>query len=252
MLAIVIIEGVALLFLGLLVVGVLRSHAEILRTLHEMGEGVEADRSQRPRAAAPRGDNDGPTGGPGYDLHGQTLDDEAIEIGLVGAPADTLLAFLSATCYTCEPFWAALASGVDVGNNARVIAVVQDGDSRARLRKLAGSELLVVASDAAWTDYDVPGSPHFVYVDGPSGQVIGEGTASTWEQVRDLLEQATDARPSTTQANASDRDPAHRDPAHRDNAGRIDLELLTAGIGPGHPSLYPDLEPSRPDTSPPS
>jgi hypothetical protein len=243
MLTIVIIEGVALIFLGLLVVGLLRSHAEILRTLHDMGEGLETGPAIRSHAEAPRRDNDGPTGGPGHDLHGQTLDNEVVEIGLVGAATDTLLAFLSATCYTCEPFWAALSSGVDVPNRARVIAVVQDAESQARLRKLAGSELLVVASDAAWVDYDVPGAPHFVYVDGPSGQVIGEGTASTWSQVHDLLEQATETRPSDSAAH----DSAPHDSAAHDNAHRIDLELLAAGIGPGHPSLYPDLEASPPD-----
>jgi hypothetical protein len=237
MLAILIVEGVALGFLAVLVVGLLRSHAEILRRLHEMGEGLD-----EPVAASPRrtGQGDGSTGGPAHHLSGRTLDDEVIELGVVGAQTNILLAFLSATCYTCEPFWEALSAGVDVPANTRVVAVVQEGDNVGRLRKLAGTDLLVVASDAAWTDYDVPGSPHFVYVDGPAGRVVGEGTASTWPQVRDLLDQATD--PVTS-------GPRDLLPDGRDNAERIDLELLAAGIGPGHASLYPDRDPTVPETT---
>jgi hypothetical protein len=237
MLAILIIEAVALLFLGVLVVGLLRSHAEILRRLHEMGEGIgDIGGGPGELSGAPArrpSEHQGTTGGPGHDLSGQTLDGEAVEIGLVGAPTNTLLAFLSATCYTCEPFWEALAGDVDVPGGARVIAVVQEADSAPRLRKLAGQHLLVVASDRAWVDYEVPGSPHFVYVDGPAGQVVGEGTAATWPQIRDLLDQAT--------AGAATM-PTDRMPAGRDNPQRIDLELATAGIGPGDPSLYPDRD----------
>jgi hypothetical protein len=231
MLAIVIVEGVALGFLGLLVVGLLRSHGEILRRLHDMGEGIE-DPPPVARPHRPGAGDHGPTGGPAHDLSGQTLDGETVELGLVGAPANTLLAFLSGTCYTCEPFWQALSAGVTVPDAARVIAVVQDGDSRQRLRKLAGPDLLVVVSDTAWTDYEVPGSPHFVYVDGPGGRVVGEGTASTWPQVRDLLEQAT---------GPAGRPASDLMPEGRDNPERIDRELLAAGIGPGHASLYPDV-----------
>jgi hypothetical protein len=241
MLAILIIEAVALAFLGILVVGLLRSHAEILRRLHDLGEGLdEPTGNAAPRPAIRTTPGDGAAGGPAHDLSGQTLDGEAVEIGLVGGTRNTLLAFLSGTCYTCEPFWQALAAGVDAPDDARVIAVVQDGDSRPRLRKLAGADLLVIASDQAWLDYEVPGSPHFVYVDGPAGRVVGEGTASTWEQIRDLLEHATSSASAPSSAEL---------PPGRDNAERIDLELLAAGIGPGHPSLYPDTDPARPETS---
>jgi hypothetical protein len=236
MLAILIIEGFAIGFLGLLVVGLLRSHAEILRRLHEMGEGLDdtaAPQAQPGRLGTVSSDG-GATGGPAHDLSGQTLDGETVEIGLAGAAGNTLLAFLSASCYTCEPFWSALSAAVEVPGGARVIAVVQNADNQQKLRRLAGPDLLVVRSDSAWSDYDVPGSPHFAYVDGPAGRVVGEGTASTWPQVRDLLEQATGAAPTSPSIVPL--------PDGRDNAERIDLELLAAGIGPGHPSLYPDSQ----------
>ena len=50
--ALVIVEGVVIVVLALLVVGLLRSHAEILRRLHDLGAGVEAGDAT---AAAPAG-----------------------------------------------------------------------------------------------------------------------------------------------------------------------------------------------------
>jgi hypothetical protein len=231
MLAITITEGFAIIVLGMLVVGLLRSHADILRALHELGAGTPGD-ERLPRVKAATRAATG-TGEPGHNLTGETLSGEAIAIGIAGATSDTLLAFLSAGCYTCQPFWAALSGQVEIPNNARVIAVVQEGDNVAKLRTLAGPDLLVVISDAAWTDYQVPGSPHFIYLDGPSGAIVGEGTASSWPQVHDLLAHASSARaPQGTTIELSGHD----------NADRIDLELLHAGIGPGHPSLYPGAD----------
>lgn len=242
MLAITIVEGVALFLLALLVVGLLRSHAEILRSLHDLGADDELDARQGPGLVQRRAGDLGAA----HNIDGVTLDGEAVAIGVVGATHDTLLAFLSAGCYTCEPFWKALSGSVEVPNRARVIAIVQAGDNAPKLRRLAGPDLLAVMSDAAWSDYDVPGSPHFVYVDGPSGRVAGEGTASTWEQVKDLLEQAAGV------AGQAPSDSINLIPPARDNAERIDLELHAAAIGPGHDSLYPDRKPptaGRTDTA---
>jgi hypothetical protein len=232
MMAIAVVEGLAVVLLGILVVGLLRSHAEILRRLHDLDDGGEdnAPGNWQTVQITPRGD--GVTGTPAPSLRGISLNDESVEIGLVGAPYNTVLAFLSSTCYTCEPFWDELAAGAVAPGGARIIVVVQGGDSVARLRKLAGSTLLVIRSDDAWTDFQVPGSPYFVYVDGATGRVAGEGAASTWSQICDLLSQATQVSP--------DAGMPPTDADHRDNAARIDAELLAAGIGPGHTSLYPD------------
>jgi hypothetical protein len=243
MMAIVVVEGLVVLLLAILVVGLLRSHAEILRRLHDLDDGGEAGApGDRPLLdITPAGD--GVTGGAAHALRGVTVADESVEIGLVGAPYNTVLAFLSSTCYTCEPFWEVLAAGADAPGGARIIVVVQAGDNVQRLRRLAGSRLLVVRSDDAWSDYQVPGSPHFVYVDGATGRVAGEGTASTWSQICDLLSQAT-------QAGADRREPFDGGADPRDNADRIDAELLAAGIGPGHTSLYPDgTGPTEPTSS---
>ena len=98
MTVLVVAEAAAILLLGLLVAGLLRSHAEILRRLHELGAGMELTcprrsggparrrRSQRPRfsrecgrASRRRARRPRPT--VVADVAGVTLDDEAIVWG---------------------------------------------------------------------------------------------------------------------------------------------------------------------------
>ncbi|MGH9053093.1 MAG: hypothetical protein ACRDWX_08800, partial [Acidimicrobiia bacterium] len=80
-------------------------------------------------------------------------------------------------------------------------------------------------------DYQVPVSPYFILVDGPSGRVVGEGAAATWPQVASLLGQAM------ADAGLAVERSAGLDTADRE--ARADRELLRAGIHPGHASLYP-------------
>jgi hypothetical protein len=237
MLALVIAEGVAILLLGLLVAGLLRSHAEILRSLHELGAGVDTEAGERRTAALPapqlRDPGTTATDVAGVDLHGS-----AAAVAVAGTAHDTVLAFLSTGCATCQPFWEALRGEPALPATTRLLVVVQEEESESRLRELAGPTLDVVASNAAWSDYDVPGSPHFVYVEGPTGRVVGEGTGPDWPAVRALMGQAT--------ADRLVRRTALEEPEWRDNPSRIDSELLAAGIGPGHASLVgppdPDAE----------
>lgn len=223
MLAALIGESVVLLLVVVLVVGLLRSHASILRILHEAG--LDTD-SAPPAEAQPRLLQIG-SDALGRDVAGLSVAGDALSFGVIGVDGDTLLAFLSTTCHTCAPFWEAFRAVVVVPGGARLIVVVVEEDSTDRLAQLAGSDLAVVRSDAAWRDYEVPGSPHFVYVEGQTGRIVGQGTAATWPQVFDLMQQALG--PGATRSAAADRD----------NAERIDAELAAAGIGPGHPSLFP-------------
>ena len=230
MLALVIGEGVVLLLLALLVAGLLRSHAEILRALHDLGASVEPGSHPRSTSrtpstpAVPRSDSTA------HDITGVDLAGAAAAVSVVGAKHDTLLAFLSTGCSTCQTFWDAFRDGVQLPGDTRLVVVVQDEESESRLRQLAGPQLEVVASDAAWESYGVPGSPHFVHVDGQSGRVTGEGTGPDWPSVRALLTQAADDSAARAAARAPDVD-------WHDNATRIDGELSHAGIGIGHPSL---------------
>jgi hypothetical protein len=219
---VVTIQAVALVLLGVLVVGLLRSHAEILRKLHELGAGVDPDGRAGVTSAVPAPVRR--TAATAFDVSGTTPADEAVRIGVVGARQSTLLAFLSSGCATCGGFWDTFAAATDrlaVPGGARLVIITKgpEAESESRIRDLAPSAHPVVMSTEAWLEYKVPATPYFVYVDGPSGRILGEGSAQTWDQVTSLWSQAL------ADANGGE--------------ARADRELLQAGIRPGHRSLYP-------------
>jgi hypothetical protein len=228
-------ETLLLVLLAILVVGLLRSHAEILRRLGPP-EG-EAARASGPRPPGELSQRGRPTRA--ADIAGSTLDGTPIQVGVRPGGPSTLLAFLSSGCLTCRTFWESLGSDAApaVPGGARLVAVTKDRDleSPARLRDLAPADVPLVMSSAAWRDYEVPTSPYFVYVDGGSGEVHGEGAASGWEQVASLLRDALDDAATAERAAASGATGPER-------ASRIDRELAEAGIGPGHESLYPERD----------
>ena len=220
---VVAIQAVAIVLLGLLVVGLLRSHAEILRRLHELGAGLDPDAAPAAGATTAVPAPVRRTAATGFDLAGVTPGDEAVHVGIVGARQSTLLAFLSSGCLTCGGFWETFA-GTDrlaVPGRARLAIVTKgpEAESASRIRELAPSAHPVVMSTEAWLAYKVPATPYFVYVDGPTGRIVGEGSAGTWEQVSSLWSQAL--------------------ADEGDSEARADRELLQAGIRPGHRSLYP-------------
>ena len=221
MLPLVVIEAVAIVLLGLLVSGLLRSHAEILRRLHNLGAGLDPDEQAAVGLPEPRSRR---SSSAATDVGGVTVDDEPVQIGVVGAHHPTLLAFLSTGCLTCTGFWTAFGSDrLKVPGGARLVIVTKGGgeESESRLRQLAPPEVPLVRSNQAWEDYSVAVAPYFVYVEGSSGRVLGEGAAQTWDQVKSLLSQAID------------------DANGRQGEARADLALAHAGIFPGDPSLYP-------------
>jgi hypothetical protein len=98
--------------------------------------------------------------------------------------------------------------------------------------------LTVVMSTEAWSDYEVPGSPFFVLVDGLSGRRIGEGVANHVHQVVELVRRAeADAREFTVGGSRSRAFAEGLDGSERERAN--DRDLADAGIMPGDPSLYP-------------
>jgi hypothetical protein len=226
--AILVIETVVLVLLTVLVAGLLRSHGEILRRLHALGSGLDTDAATTSSVPIDLRGSVSDSFAAAADVDGAGLRDDAMHVSVVGARHRTLLAFLSSGCLTCRGFWDAFADppGLDLPNDIRLVVVTKDAqdESISALRKLAPAGIPVVMSNAAWTDYRVPGSPYFVLVDGPAGRVRGEGTGTDWGQVRNLLRQAAD--------DASD--------AGRE--ARIDRELLDHGIAPGDPSLYRTAE----------
>lgn len=239
MLIAIVLEGFVILLLAMLVAGLLRSHAEILRTLHAEGIG-EDGRIGHPTpnlnlhdgVASPR-----TTDTPGHDIVGVKTDGSSRSISVVGAEHTTLLAFLSSTCSTCQGFWEAfsVSDNLDLpGRNTRLVVVTKGpaAESESKLRQLAPRHFPVVMSSEAWDQYDVPVSPYFILIDGPSGKVMGEGAAVAWDQVKSLLTQATDDQAIRSEA-ASGSTTATSEP-------RIDAELQASGIEHGHASLRPE------------
>ncbi|MFQ5948344.1 MAG: hypothetical protein ACE5KX_05750 [Acidimicrobiia bacterium] len=249
MVLLVTIEALAIALLGFLVAGLLRSHAEVLRALHDLGAGYNDDSGAalrvRPGVAQSRS-----TSTPAFDLVGKAPNGGSVKIGVVGTDHSTLLAFLSTGCQTCAGFWEAFGAGSGLllpGEDTRLVIVTKGpGDeSESRLRQLAPRDVPIVLSSQAWTDYEVPVSPYFILVDGPSSRVLGEGAATTWPRVASLLEQALADGGLGSSGEGGDVDGRRR---RRRRAGaerqaRADQELLAAGIHPGHPSLYPPAAP---------
>jgi hypothetical protein len=199
------VETVLLVLLLVLVAGLLRSHAEILRRLGPIERTVKAP-------PAPMRDSvDAP------ELVGATPSGDAVKLAFSGQP--TLLAFLTSGCATCAGFWETLGERrLPAGVETVIVTRGTEREQPAKLRALAPDEIPVVMSSEAWEDYRVPGAPYFVLVD---GTVRGEGAAGTWHALASLVRDAiTDVGEGT-------------------RARGVDETLIAGGIGPDHPSLYP-------------
>ena len=98
-------------------------------------------------------------------------------------------------------------------------------------------------STPAWEAYEVEGSPYFVYVDGASGAVVGEGTASSWERVREMIDEsvgdgalaASRRRAAARKARADASSPRRPSSARRAPTTRCSRPVSA----PGDPRLYP-------------
>jgi hypothetical protein len=214
--AVVTVETLLLALMVLLVGGLLRSHAEILRRLDELQPAGSATAAPVRASVAT------------HDLSGVTLAGDALHLGVTRPGAPTLLAFLTSGCSTCQGFWEAFAEPRSrLPEGVRLVVVTKDPshESPARLRELAPPGVRVVMSSAAWVDYDVPASPYFVHVDG-RGELAGEGTAQRFDQVLSLLADAVSDAAEADRRGSPER------------ALRVERELEAAGIGPEHPSLY--------------
>jgi hypothetical protein len=255
-LVLVIMDTVVVVLLAVLVAGLLRSHADILRALHSLGAGVgDPAEEAGPSRTGPRTDvtpssSSAPlTIGPplpghrdawsAHDVEGTDPHGDAVAVSVTHNDHLTLLAFLSSGCTTCAAFWTALG---DTGGSAlpadvRAVVVTKGSEleTPAEVRRRAPAGTTVVMSSRAWDDYEVPGSPFFVLVDGRSHRRVGEGVARQFTQVADLVRRA--------RADAGTGDNGRA--AMRGLGGQAreslnDRELIAAGIPPGHPSLYPE------------
>jgi hypothetical protein len=220
MVALVSVETVLLVLLLLLVAGLLRSHAAILRRLETAQEGAEPVPS--PPATARAGEE---LHAP--DLAGSTPDGDAVKLAFDGeGESATLLAFLTSGCATCGGFWETLGEPrLPPGVQTVIVTHGSERERPARLRSLSPPGVPVVMSEQAWEDYRVPGAPYFVLVD---RFVRGEGVATTWQALASLVSDALE-----------DQREAERTSAGMWRAREVEERLAAAGIGPEDPSLYP-------------
>ncbi|MEP6758687.1 MAG: hypothetical protein ABJB55_05790 [Actinomycetota bacterium] len=197
--ALVIVETIVLALLAVVVVSLLRSHAEVLRRLpapddepehHAHGAAVPIERAPTLSSSLPA-----PTrrATEAHDVVGATLGGDQVVVSAASG-SDTLFAFLSTGCLTCQGFWDGLQPGVrqPLPGGARVVVVVKDPafESPSKLTNLAPPDVPVIYSSAAWEDFGVQMSPYFCFVDGRSGTVRSEGAAMSWDQVSSLLSDA--------------------------------------------------------------
>ncbi len=244
MTVVVVLLAVAVGVLALLVFGLLRTHAEILRALDRAGISLDDTAAGAPVGTAVDRSEDAahPEQGTARDIVGTVPAGGSTRVAVTGVSHFTLLAFLSSGCRTCKRFWEAFAeTNLELpGGDTRLVVVGQDPahDSESALAGLIPHGVKAVLSTAAWEDYDVPGSPYFALVDGTDGRVVGAGSALEWDQLRGLLDQALSDAGLDNRPGAPRRGSAHR--SGRDRARRADDALLSAGIGPGHPSLHPE------------
>jgi hypothetical protein len=216
--SLIVIEGIVILLLVVLVAGLLRSHAEILRQLDALGGGEPHEAHISPPRRPARN-------GPTTVITGTTPTGDASTISLAGSRGHTLLAFLSTTCTACGAFW---KEEVPSFSGIRPVVVTKgaEAESPAGVARLMNPAVSTLMSTEAWESFTVPATPYFVLVDNSGGQIVGEGSAPTWDQVEDMMRRAI----------ADDRHFLRR--STRERKADVDDELTAAGIEPGDARLY--------------
>jgi hypothetical protein len=248
MLALTIALTVVVALLAVLVAGLLRSHADILRALHSAGIGV-GDPAARAASAPPAVSVPLHIGPPlpgerasasAPDLSGVSPTGDAVAIAVTGVERFTLLAFLSSGCATCAGIWASLQDPVGAGFPAdvRVVAVTKGPELEipTEVARRSGGRITVVMSTQAWNDYEVPGSPFFALIDGRAGRRVGEGVANRADQIADLVRRAWEEERQDPMASPNSSS-IGLDRQERED--RNDRMLQSVGILPGDASLYP-------------
>jgi len=223
MTALVIIEAVVIVMLMILVAGLLKSHAEILRRLEGLGAAEDGDPITPPRQAATTGIERAPSD----HLTGVAPDGAAVNVSLTHGSGETLLAFLSTGCASCRVFWGELSGDAEMPTpDTRPIVVTKgpSSESPAKVAELAGPKMRVVMSDDTWDDFKVPVTPYFMLVD-QNGRIVGEGSATNLGRLLDLFRRS-----------AADATPVRMSTRGREKF--TDGRLTESGVTPGDSSLY--------------
>jgi hypothetical protein len=257
MLALIGALAVIVALLSVLVFGLLRSHADIVRSLHTLGVGVGDPGTPRPpeeHGTLPV--HLRPTIPPlpaersiaVHDLEGVSPTGDTLVVSMSSSPLN-LVAFLSSGCLSCATLWESLADPEQrrlLPESTRVVVVTKgtEWESPAAIASKTPSDTTVLMSTKAWADYEVPGSPYFILVDGRRRERIGEGVGQGLWQIADMVRRAAaDGRsPATKDAPTSGASRSRAAALGLNGAEREahnDTALRGAGILPGDPSLYP-------------
>ena len=229
---VVIALAVVIVLMSIIVVGLLRSHALILKQLDSLGAGMgeghehESQISLKPRSEARLSLPD---------ITGVNPDGEPVVASPHLGRDPTLLAFLSTSCSSCSPFWDNLdASSRYFHDHRHRVLIVTRGseeESPTRAQSLRRGQADVIMSSEAWDDYEVPGAPYFVLIGPGNDGIAGEGSAATFDSLEQFLADAVnDSR--------WDRDRATKHGADARREKRVDEDLKRAGLGPEDPRLY--------------
>lgn len=224
MTAVVVVEAVVIVLLMILVAGLLKSHAEILRQLDRLGageQGLTGGGSMNPRGT-------GLENAPTTQLSGVDPQGSARVIALEHGRGNTLIAFLSSGCASCQVFWQELSGEFELPNpETRVVIVTKGpaGESPARISELAPKGIPLVMSDDTWDLFKVPLTPYFLHLDGDA-RVLGEGSAASWDRLVGMFRESASDERHPTQLGTEER------------RRRIDAQLAESGIEPGDPALH--------------
>jgi hypothetical protein len=238
--------GLVVGLLTVLVVGLLRSHAEILERLAQAEGAVEAAAEAAAEPADPhrwRPPEERVTTAvsPSIvadsvrelsidEVGGETLDRVPRVVRLTHEKP-TLIAFLSTGCLSCASFFESFAAtspdSLEPDVDLLIVPKSREEENLTKLRKLAPPSFPypTIMSSETWAALQVPGSPYFVLVDGETHHLLGAGSANTWQQVQSLVEDSLGERETAVGGTSS-------------RLAREHADLAEAGIGPDHPSLY--------------
>jgi thioredoxin-related protein len=246
MTALLVIVVVLLVIITVFVTALTASYASLERRLDRLEGlgGTTTSLSLSPRAPAVATGVGGAVGRAANDIVGTTLSGDPRAIAIIGVPHHTLLAFLSSGCTTCGRFWSRLREGdvPNLGDDTRLVVMTKglDQESMVALDPLARGVDVVMSTDA-WRDYEVPGTPFFIFVDGSTGTVRGEGTALGWNEVLNLVALGRGDASVVTGVSTASMKPS----SDAEREAIVDQVLMDAGIFPGDRSLYPGVDPTE-------
>ena len=188
-----ILEAVVIAVLGVLVFGLLRSHADLARSLHRLGAGEDSETATvplrtRPGVPPPRAEATATA-----DLSGRRPGGGGGEGGCRRCRApDAARLPQQRVCYLCRVLEGVRRGAAHPGGRPSG-GGDQGPRSRERIhgRRTRSPRCHHRHVERGVRPLRVPVAPYFILVDGPSGRVAGEeGAAASWRQMVSLLERA--------------------------------------------------------------